>query len=179
MWTSNGASATTTACFMSLRQCLCCLSFLVSLTLSRSCCLNLHITVDSHTHVYMAGSSNGKVAKQLQWQQQPQQQQPQQQLPPQHILAGPPPPAAPPALPQGPFSTGAPAGTAAAVAAAAAAAAAAGAPRNVGLQHANSLEGGFPDPPPTLWEFFHAEATPHEKYPTADVLWRQTERDRV
>jgi hypothetical protein len=42
-----------------------------------------------------------------------------------------------------------------------------------------SLESSTPAPPPSLWDFFHAEATPHEKYPTADVLWRQTERDRV
>lgn len=47
------------------------------------------------------------------------------------------------------------------------------------LQPMMSLEQPCPDPPPSLWAFFHAEATPCEKYPTADVLWRQTERDRV
>jgi hypothetical protein len=76
---------------------------------------------------------------------------------------------------QGPFSTGAPSASSGAAAAAAAAIA----PRASTLQHAGSLEGPWPDPPPTLREFFYAEATPHEKYPTADVLWRQTERDRV
>jgi hypothetical protein len=89
------------------------------------------------------------------------------------MLAGPPPPAGPPAHPQGPFSTGAP------TTGSGAATAAAGMQRPPALQHAASLEGPWPDPPPTLWEFFYAEATPHEKYPTADVLWRQTERDRV
>lgn len=51
--------------------------------------------------------------------------------------------------------------------------------RSTTLQPVMSLEQQYPDPPPSLWDFFHAEATPGEKYPTADVLWRQTERDRV
>eukprot|EP00775_Hariotina_reticulata_P010750 gene10750-10906_t len=32
---------------------------------------------------------------------------------------------------------------------------------------------------PAMVGLEQSEATPHEKYPTADVLWRQTERDRV
>lgn len=31
----------------------------------------------------------------------------------------------------------------------------------------------------TFWEHLLAEANPREKVPTADVVWRQTERDRV
>jgi hypothetical protein len=30
-----------------------------------------------------------------------------------------------------------------------------------------------------FWEYLGAEANPQEKVPTTDVVWRQTERDRV
>lgn len=173
-----------TAAASSTKQSLLCLSALTCNSASQVLLISF-VVLTPHAGATHAGNGP-KVVKQLQWQQQLQQplqaqpllqqtllqpplvtqQQQQQQAP---ILSGPPPPAAPPALPQGPFSTGAPTATAPAAAV----------PRVGTLQHAGSLEGPYLDPPPTLWEFFYAEATPHEKYPTADVLWRQTERDRV
>jgi hypothetical protein len=61
--------------------------------------------------------------------------------------------------------------------------AAAGTPTTLGAPqavrtHSLTLGQQLPDLQP-FWEYLAAEANPQEKVPTADVVWRQTERDRV